>query len=88
MQNFAAPFEPELLPGVTVQDWQALLAAPLLLQLGSGEALVIAVTEETVAAGARRFADSLCCVVLHAFREMQQQHQSGKMSGEAQPRMQ
>lgn len=48
MQNFAAPFEQETLPCVTMEDWQALQNAPLLQQLHSSEALVLAVTEEAV----------------------------------------
>lgn len=51
MQNFAAPFEPESLPAVAVEEWQALLEQPLLQQLRSAEALVLAVTEDAAGDG-------------------------------------
>jgi hypothetical protein len=65
MQNFAAPFEPESLPGVAVQDWQGLLAAPLLQQLGSCEALLLTVTEESVAGAASVMCWCLQCASCH-----------------------
>jgi hypothetical protein len=61
MQDFAAPFEPESLPGVTVEDWRALLSAPLLQQLGSSEALLLTATEDT--AGKNYHRGIFCCAV-------------------------
>ncbi|WIA22459.1 hypothetical protein OEZ85_004757 [Tetradesmus obliquus] len=72
MQNFAAPFEPESLPAVAVEEWQALLEQPLLQQLRSAEALVLAVPEDAAGTGLSSSSSSmLACLPPEAQQAVQ-----------------